>query len=185
MALASRYPIKGGNNEDGGDAKLNNGSNKTESVGSNVIIEYPYEEETIPVLYEEETISIPVEVNSSPFSGGEEIEEGGDSTKEYEAAFNDMMQLLPFLQKYKLEDKKVGDKPNKVKVDWEGIRLHFVGKNNNPQRNPDTHDSVDWDAVRKAPLAHIATTIKERGQNWIIARKIQVLYMLIAFLGVC
>ncbi|XP_019107182.2 protein ROS1C [Beta vulgaris subsp. vulgaris] len=173
MALASRYPIKGGNNEDGGDAKLNNGSNKTESVGSNVIIEYPYEEETIPVLYEEETISIPVEVNSSPFSGGEEIEEGGDSTKEYEAAFNDMMQLLPFLQKYKLEDKKVGDKPNKVKVDWEGIRLHFVGKNNNPQRNPDTHDSVDWDAVRKAPLAHIATTIKERGQNWIIARKIQ------------
>ncbi|KMT01654.1 hypothetical protein BVRB_9g211150 [Beta vulgaris subsp. vulgaris] len=173
MALASRYPIKEGNNEDGGDAKLNNGSNKAESVGSNVIIEYPYEEETIPVLYEEETISIPVEVNSSPLSGGEEIEEGGDSTKEYEAAFNDMMQLLPFLQKYKLEDKKVGDKPNKVKVDWEGIRLHFVGKNNNPQRNPDTHDSVDWDAVRKAPLAHIATTIKERGQNWIIARKIQ------------
>lgn len=43
-----------------------------------------------------------------------------------------------------------------------------------PPRPAGTRDCVDWEAVRKAPVAEVAEVIKERGLNWTLAGRIKV-----------
>ncbi|XVF19781.1 hypothetical protein REPUB_Repub11eG0140500 [Reevesia pubescens] len=52
---------------------------------------------------------------------------------------------------------------------WESLRVKY----STGQRSHDQMDSVDWEAVRLADLKEIAGVIEKRGQQNIIARKIQ------------
>ncbi|XP_058004146.1 DEMETER-like protein 2 isoform X2 [Hevea brasiliensis] len=65
--------------------------------------------------------------------------------------------------------KKENDKEKEVeKRDWDSLRRIY----SRPRARNQT-DSVDWEAVRQAPLTEIAEVIKGRGQQTIIAKRIQ------------
>ncbi|KNA25804.1 hypothetical protein SOVF_003540 [Spinacia oleracea] len=150
MEVASRYPIKPQTNENedcGIDSDISSSQGSTVSTSCSTngpIIEYPEEEEV-----------------------EEKDEETKAREKEYDTALKDMIASLPNLQGPGKEKKGEDVK----EFDWEPIRLYFLGKNT--ERSPDTQDSVDWEAVRKAPVKDIAKAIEQRGQHRIIAAKIQ------------
>lgn len=73
------------------------------------------------------------------------------------------------------EKRKSMSQKEKKKVDpaeWEKLRKMY----STDARNENHMDSLDWEAVRCAKLEELAETIKERGQNNIIASRIQVPY---------
>uniref|UniRef100_A0A803M665 HhH-GPD domain-containing protein n=1 Tax=Chenopodium quinoa TaxID=63459 RepID=A0A803M665_CHEQI len=148
MELASQYPIKQRTNEDedsGGDVSVSSSQESTDS--SNVkgpIIEYPNDEE---------------EANPT------EADQEESWKKEYDSAMKEMLASLP---SFKGKEKK-GE--GAESFDWDSIRLQFLGKST--ERTPETQDSVDWEAVRKAPIKDIAKAIEKRGQHTIIGKKIQ------------
>lgn len=75
------------------------------------------------------------------------------------------------------EKKKSMSQKEKKKVDpaeWEKLRKMYSTET----RNENHMDSLDWEAVRCAKLEELAETIKERGQNNIIASRIQVPYII-------
>nr|AAS79601.1 putative endonuclease III protein [Ipomoea trifida]BAF37786.1 hypothetical protein [Ipomoea trifida] len=58
----------------------------------------------------------------------------------------------------------------KPDVDWEELRRTYY----NPNRTPGTlMDSIDWNAVRCAPVGEIAKVIENRGMNNVLAEKIK------------
>lgn len=59
----------------------------------------------------------------------------------------------------------------KPDVDWEELRRTYYNSNRTPGRNL---DSIDWDAVRCAPVGEIAKVIETRGMNNVLAAKIKV-----------
>ncbi|KNA03526.1 hypothetical protein SOVF_208340 [Spinacia oleracea] len=148
MEVASRYPIKPQTNEDedcgiDSDISSSQGSTGSTSCSTNGPI----------IEYPEEEV--------------EEKEETKAREKEYDTALKDMIASLPNLPGPGKEKK--GE--DAEKFDWEPVRLYFLGKST--ERSPDTQDSVDWEAVRKAPVKDIAKAIEQRGQHRIIAGKIQ------------
>jgi hypothetical protein len=65
-------------------------------------------------------------------------------------------------------------KNNKPMIDWESMRKKapiFQKR----ERDPDTKDAINWEAVRCADVKDIAETIRERGMNNILAGRIKVL----------
>lgn len=64
--------------------------------------------------------------------------------------------------------------------DWEHRREEFKPRgpgeepNAAPPRTELTEDGVDWEAVRHANVEEVASVIKERGLNWILAGRIKV-----------
>ncbi|XP_058008447.1 protein ROS1A [Hevea brasiliensis] len=65
-------------------------------------------------------------------------------------------------KKEKVQEKKV------EKSDWDDLRRMY-----SKPRTREQTDTVDWEAVRQAPLTEIAEIIKGRGQHTIIAKRIQ------------
>ncbi|KAH9295873.1 hypothetical protein KI387_039461, partial [Taxus chinensis] len=64
----------------------------------------------------------------------------------------------------------------KKRLDWESIRKNVSEFNDcavKIERDPNSKDAVNWDAVRCADLEDIADAIKERGMNNILAGRIK------------
>lgn len=57
------------------------------------------------------------------------------------------------------------------KTDWEEVRKRYQ---RHEKRSNEHKDSVDWEAIRQAPVDEIADTIKKRGQHNNIAKRIKV-----------
>lgn len=57
-------------------------------------------------------------------------------------------------------------------IDWLKMKTKYCKENK--ERNEDHTDSVDWDAVRRAPAEEVAEAIKKRGQHNILAASMQV-----------
>ncbi|KAK9690094.1 hypothetical protein RND81_09G104600 [Saponaria officinalis] len=169
-------------------------SEATSSQGSSdspqkVIVEHPDdEEETTPDTVEDETmtkdqsgdeITAEDETMTKDQSGEitaedeknkskESAEDEKNKSKEFDVAVGEMLTALPYL----IECKKRG-KPTEGlinTIDWEQIRVRFLKKS---PRTPESQDSVDWEAVRNANVLDIAKVIERRGQQHIIAGKIQ------------
>eukprot|EP01018_Ginkgo_biloba_P008215 Gb_33270 [translate_table: standard] len=65
---------------------------------------------------------------------------------------------------------------SKSTFDWESVRRKVIEDYScgvKRERDPNTHDSVNWDAIRSAELEVIADTIRERGMNNILAGRIK------------
>ncbi|PIA54768.1 hypothetical protein AQUCO_00900981v1 [Aquilegia coerulea] len=72
--------------------------------------------------------------------------------------------------------KKPNGKPAKEKkkaVDWDYLRKDAYKNCGKRERNHDTMDSLDWEAVRCADVNEIAKAIKERGMNNMLAERIK------------
>ncbi|KAK9280199.1 hypothetical protein L1049_013886 [Liquidambar formosana] len=63
------------------------------------------------------------------------------------------------------------DKKKDTTFDWDSLRTSYCSYQR--QRSSDTMDSVDWEAIRRAPLDEVSKTIVERGQNVVIAGRIK------------
>lgn len=70
-----------------------------------------------------------------------------------------------------LEYKKKGEH-NK---DWDQLRKNY---SRSREKNDDNMDVVDWESVRQATVDELADTIKKRGMNYILAKKMKVIYCL-------
>lgn len=57
-------------------------------------------------------------------------------------------------------------------IDWDAVRISY-SQNKEKDRPNERMDSVDWEAVRSAPQEMVADAIKARGQNNILAGRIQ------------
>ncbi|XP_057490540.1 DNA glycosylase/AP lyase ROS1-like [Actinidia eriantha] len=64
------------------------------------------------------------------------------------------------------------ENPEENAVDWDRLRLQAQEKGKR-ERTPDTMDSLDWEAVRRADVNEIADVIKKRGMNNRLAKRIQ------------
>nr|XP_027070878.1 protein ROS1-like isoform X2 [Coffea arabica] len=64
-------------------------------------------------------------------------------------------------------------KEKKDAIDWDSLRIQALSNGEKRERTANTMDSVDWEAVRCAEVEDIAETIKERGMNNMLARRIQ------------
>ncbi|MQL78151.1 hypothetical protein Taro_010575 [Colocasia esculenta] len=65
------------------------------------------------------------------------------------------------------------EKSEKKSFDWESLRQQTCQHGAKKERNNDTMDSLDWDAVRNADVHEIANTIRERGMNNMLAERIK------------
>lgn len=75
-----------------------------------------------------------------------------------------------------LDPKSKGERFTKKKtnqVHWDQLRKQIHGGRKR-KRTDNTLDSADWDAVRCADVHEIAQTIKERGMNNMLAKRIKV-----------
>ncbi|XVE76032.1 hypothetical protein DITRI_Ditri12bG0140400 [Diplodiscus trichospermus] len=64
-------------------------------------------------------------------------------------------------------------KEKKDDFDWDSLRKQAEANGKKRERTEKTMDSVDWEAVRCADVNEIATTIKERGMNNMLAERIK------------
>lgn len=64
-------------------------------------------------------------------------------------------------------------KEKKKTFDWDYLRKEAYQKCGKRERNPDTMDSLNWEAVRLADVNEIADAIKERGMNNMLADRIK------------
>ncbi|KAF8039695.1 hypothetical protein BT93_B2032 [Corymbia citriodora subsp. variegata] len=64
-------------------------------------------------------------------------------------------------------------KEKKEDFDWDSLRRHAESNGRKRVRMPNTMDSVDWEAVRRADVNEIADAIKERGMNNVLAGRIK------------
>lgn len=64
----------------------------------------------------------------------------------------------------------------KVKpLDWDGLRRDACRSGGRKERSSDTMDSLDWEAVKRANVDEISSTIRERGMNNMLAERIKVI----------
>lgn len=71
-------------------------------------------------------------------------------------------------KKQSIEGKK------KNAFDWDSLRKQVQANGNKRERSKDTMDSLDYEALRQAPVKDISDTIKERGMNNMLAERIKV-----------
>lgn len=70
-------------------------------------------------------------------------------------------------------EKQTKDKNKKeLNVDWDSLRKTYSGTK---ERNDENMDGIDWQSVRQATTDDIADTIKARGMQNVLAKKIKVL----------
>lgn len=62
---------------------------------------------------------------------------------------------------------------NDKEVDWDSLR-NIYSKGKQGERSGDTMDSLDWEAVRQAPLTDVSKSILGRGMNNKLAGRIKV-----------
>ncbi|KAK1353292.1 hypothetical protein POM88_052427 [Heracleum sosnowskyi] len=68
-------------------------------------------------------------------------------------------------------EKQTKDKNKKDQnMDWDSLRKTYSGKR---ERNDENMDGIDWQSVRQAPIDDVADTIKARGMQNVLARKIK------------
>ncbi|WOL02267.1 protein ROS1-like isoform X2 [Canna indica] len=73
-----------------------------------------------------------------------------------------------------LEEKKVKFKKDKKGTyDWDILRKGVHRNGTTKERNNDTMDSIDWEAVRCAEVKEISDSIRERGMNNKLAERIK------------
>ncbi|OVA17862.1 HhH-GPD domain [Macleaya cordata] len=65
------------------------------------------------------------------------------------------------------------EKEKKKEFDWDSLRRDVYHKGLKRERNNNTMDSLDWEAVRCADVKEIAKAIKERGMNNMLAERIK------------
>ncbi|KAI4365639.1 hypothetical protein MLD38_021605 [Melastoma candidum] len=76
-------------------------------------------------------------------------------------------------QKPPIRKSKSFGKEKLQEFDWDSLREKVEACGRKTQRTPDTMDSLDWEALRRAPVSEVADTIKERGMNNRLAERIQ------------
>ncbi|XP_077235874.1 protein ROS1A-like isoform X2 [Tasmannia lanceolata] len=57
--------------------------------------------------------------------------------------------------------------------DWDSLRRQACSKGPAKERDSDSMDSLDWEAVRSAQVEEISNTIRERGMNNMLAERIK------------
>lgn len=57
--------------------------------------------------------------------------------------------------------------------DWDSLRKKVLSKGGKKERNQDTMDSLDYEALRNADVETISETIRERGMNNMLAERIK------------
>ncbi|KAG6404567.1 hypothetical protein SASPL_136817 [Salvia splendens] len=72
-------------------------------------------------------------------------------------------------RKQKGEKEKEKEKP----IDWDSLRKHVQSTAGKGGRSRDTMDTLDYEALRKADVREISSTIKERGMNNKLAARIK------------
>lgn len=96
------------------------------------------------------------------------------STKnEQESSLAKHNSLSPTITDGKTYKPKRGRKGKQPAVKWDSLRKQ-AQVNGERVRTPDTSDSVDWEAVRRADVEEVAHTIRERGMNNMLAERIKV-----------
>ena len=150
IELGSQYPLKSPNNE---KEELHEDPQIESSQGSSSGIHLACSTTNVVIEHPEEE---------------ETLKEEEWKSKDFDAALNDM---FAYLADSKGKGKEAEERE---KIDWEGIRVKYHKEEKTQHRNLDTQDSVDWDAVRRAPVHDIAKAIHGRGQHQIIAAKIKV-----------
>ncbi|WOH00832.1 hypothetical protein DCAR_0520207 [Daucus carota subsp. sativus] len=95
------------------------------------------------------------------------------STKnEQESSLEKHNSLSPTITDGKTYKPKRGRKGKQPAVKWDSLRKQ-AQVNGERVRTPDTSDSVDWEAVRRADVEEVAHTIRERGMNNMLAERIK------------
>ncbi|CAN8298027.1 unnamed protein product [Cochlearia groenlandica] len=56
---------------------------------------------------------------------------------------------------------------------WDSLRKNVVGNEERKERNKDSMDSIDYEAIRRASISEISEAIKERGMNNMLAVRIK------------
>ncbi|KAK1263639.1 Protein ROS1 [Acorus gramineus] len=74
--------------------------------------------------------------------------------------------------KRNLKGKKI-ESDTKMSFDWDSLRREACSKTVKRGRSKSTRDSVDWEAVRNAPVQEISNAIRERGMNNLLAGRIK------------
>ncbi|KAK1309635.1 Protein ROS1 [Acorus calamus] len=74
--------------------------------------------------------------------------------------------------KRNLKGKKI-ESETKISFDWDSLRREACSKTVKRGRSRNTRDSVDWEAVRNAPVQEISSAIRERGMNNLLAGRIK------------
>lgn len=82
-------------------------------------------------------------------------------------AYSDTRSKTSKAKKERIESEK------KSAVDWDILRKQVKACSGNKERR-DTHDSLDYEAVRSAEVNEISEAIKERGMNNMLAERIKV-----------
>ncbi|KAK1301233.1 Transcriptional activator DEMETER [Acorus calamus] len=75
--------------------------------------------------------------------------------------------------KRNVKGKKITDETEKMSFDWDSLRREACCGSLKKERNRNTMDSLDWEAVRTAPVEEISNTIRERGMNNMLAERIK------------
>ncbi|KAM1157442.1 hypothetical protein ACFX1X_028353 [Malus domestica] len=65
------------------------------------------------------------------------------------------------------------DNEKKNAVDWDNLRKQVQANGRKKERNKDTTDSLDYEALKNANVKEISEAIKERGMNIMLAERIQ------------
>ncbi|KAL1542330.1 DNA glycosylase/AP lyase ROS1-like isoform X1 [Salvia divinorum] len=69
--------------------------------------------------------------------------------------------------------KQKAEKEKEKPIDWDALRKHVQSKGETGGRSRDTMDTLDYEALRKADVREISSTIKERGMNNMLAARIK------------
>ncbi|XP_042017381.1 DNA glycosylase/AP lyase ROS1-like isoform X2 [Salvia splendens] len=69
--------------------------------------------------------------------------------------------------------KQKGEKEKEKPIDWDSLRKHVQSTACKGGRSRDTMDTLDYEALQKADVREISSTIKERGMNNMLAARIK------------
>lgn len=97
---------------------------------------------------------------------------GTESTSIIDNSKSETMAVESNLKTSKAKSGKVGKEKQTV-IDWDVLRKEAQA-NGVREKEPNTMDSVDWEAIRCADVNEIAYTIRERGMNNMLAERIKV-----------
>ncbi|KAL8101966.1 DEMETER-like protein 2 [Apium graveolens] len=158
MTLAARYPAR--------DSKRSNGSHESECTQPLLDL-FPQKDAGLERLEHGSTSHEIEHYASTSENGSPESSVTCMSTTNNQA--NETEISVP-LEGVPME-KKTKDKNKKERnMDWDSLRKTYSAKR---ERNDENMDGIDWQSVRQATIEDIADSIKERGMQNVLARKIK------------
>lgn len=161
MSLAARYPVR--------DSKRSNRSHESECIQPLLDL-FPLEDVGLERSVHR-GISHEIEhCASTSENGSPESSVTCTSITNNQAC--EMVSSLPLKRVPVEKQTKEKNKKEPPNVDWDSLRKTYSGKR---ERNDENMDGIDWQSVRQATTDDIADTIKGRGMQNVLARKIKVL----------